>query len=188
MKKILGLLAMAGVLVCGVAAFVWSGSYNVAANIPHWGVTHWFLEQVKDRSISAHSKGITVPSLKEPKLLERGFNHYHPMCRLCHGAPGFDRNEFAKGLYPSPPDLTSGNVQQEWNDAELYWIIKNGLKLTGMPAFGVTHDDNQIWGMAAFLRNLPNLQAKKYVAMVKGIEGQQQEGKASDHRHGHTDE
>ena len=187
MKKILGPLAVIGVLVCAVAAFVWSGSYNVAANVPHWAFTHWVLEQVKDRSISAHSKGIPVPSLKEPKLLDRGFNHYHPMCRLCHGAPGFDRNEFAKGLYPSPTDLTSGNVQREWNDAELYWIIKNGLKMTGMPAFGVTHDDNELWGMVAFLRNLPNLQARNYAAMVKPAEEHQGE-KSLDHHHDHTHE
>jgi mono/diheme cytochrome c family protein len=185
MKKILGLLAMVVVLACGVAAFLWSGTYNVAANVPHWTITHWFLEQVKDRSISAHSKGITVPPLKEPKLLERGFNHYHPMCRLCHGAPGFDRNEFAKGLYPSTPDLTSGNVQREWNDAELYWIIKNGLKLTGMPAFGVTHGNDELWGMVAFLRDLPNLQAKEYVAMVDAAEEHQGE-KSLDHHHDHT--
>jgi len=109
-------------------------------------------------------------------------------CGIPNEDQGFDRNEFAKGLYPSPPDLTLGNVQREWNDAELYWIIKNGLKLTGMPAFGVTHDDNQVWGMVAFLGKLPNLQGKEYVAMVKGIEEQQEEGKTSDHHHSHTDE
>ena len=187
MKKILGLLAMVVVLVCGVAAFLWSGAYNVAANVPHWTITHWFLEQVKDRSISAHSKGIPVPFLKEPKLLERGFNHYHPMCRLCHGAPGYDRSEFAKGLYPSPTDLTSGNVQREWTDAEIYWIIKNGLKLTAMPAFGVTHDNDELWGMVAFLRHLPNLQAKEYLATVKASEEHQRE-KSLDHHHDHTRE
>ena len=109
------------------------------------------------------------------------------MCRLRHGTPGFDRNEFAKGLYPSPPDLTSGNVQQEWNDAERYWIIKNRLKLTGVPAFGVTHDDNQICGMVAFLKHLPNAQPKEDVAIVKAAEAHQEE-KSLDHHHDHTHE
>lgn len=170
MRSFLVILVIVGILIVLVAAFVWSGAYNVSARVPHWGVTYWLLERVRDRSIVARSKGIVTISLKEPKLIEDGFYHYHAMCRLCHSAPGYFRDEFAQGLYPSPPSLTSGHIQQNRNDAELYWIIKNGLKMTGMPAFGPTHDENEFWGLVAFLRRLPILQTDEYNAMINQAE------------------
>src|SRR4030066_2065147 len=124
MKIFLALLIIPVLLFGVVAAFVWSGSYNVAASVPHWKITHWFLEKVRERSISAHSRGTIVPSLNNPKLVETGFKNYHEMCRLCHGAPGYSRTEVAQGLYPTPPKLTSEDVVKKRNDAELYWVIK----------------------------------------------------------------
>ncbi len=157
-----------GFLVALVIAFVWSGFYNVAANDPHWGVTVQLVEKLRDRSITVRSKAIVVPTskLEDAKLVERGFRHYHATCRLCHGAPGYSRNEFAKGLNPHPPDLVVETVQKR-KTAEQYWIIKNGIKMTGMPAFDKTHDDDEIWEITVFLRRLPSLQSKEYNAMVK---------------------
>src|SRR4030042_2533108 len=100
MKILFVLFIIVGLLIAAVAAFVWSGCYNVAANVPHWKITHWFLEKVRERSISAHSKGIIVPSLNNPKLMVAGFRNYREMCRLCHGAPGYSPTEIAKGFYP----------------------------------------------------------------------------------------
>jgi mono/diheme cytochrome c family protein len=166
MKSFLALLLIIGLLLIAVAAFVWSGGYNVAASVPHWKITHWFLEKVRDRSISAHSKGIIVPSLKDPKLLDIGFKNYHAMCRVCHGTPGNSPNEIAKGLNPNPPDFTSKSIEMP-NDAELYWVIKNGIKMTGMPSFGPTHSEDELWGIVTFLRRLPKLKPEEYNAMVK---------------------
>ena len=166
MKMLLTLFAILCFLIVLIAAFVWSGSYNVAANVPHWKITHWFLGIVRDRSIFTHSKGIIVPSLKDPKLLDIGFKNYHAMCRVCHGTPGSSPNEIAKGLNPSPPDFTSKSIEMR-NDAELYWVIKNGIKMTGMPAFGPTHSEDELWGIVTFLRRLPKLKPEEYNAMVK---------------------
>jgi hypothetical protein len=168
--------------VGGIAVFVWSGSYNVAADVPHWKITHWFLEKVREQSISSHSRGIYVLSLKDPKLIEIGLRHYHSMVRLCHNAPGYPQTEIAKGLNPSPPDLTGKDI--EWgSEAELYWVIKNGIKMTGMPAFGPTHSEDELWGVAAFLEKLPNLKPEEYKTMVKaaGLHGEEEDG----HPHGH---
>ena len=150
-----GVLVVLGCLIVGGGALVVSGGYNVAADVPHWKVTLLLLEAVKDRSIAVHSKGITVPPLDEESLIQAGFPHFHGTCRLCHGGPGYPREEFAEGLYPEPPYLSSPDLQRELGDRELYWIVKNGLKMTGMPAFGKTHSEDQLWGIVAFLRRLP---------------------------------
>jgi mono/diheme cytochrome c family protein len=103
------------------------------------------------------------------------------MCRLCHGAPGEFLLEFAQGLNPKAPILASQDVQAR-GDHELYWIVKNGIKMTGMPAFGPTHDEGELWSIISFLRQLGNLTPEKYEAMVKAASGKKpQEGKG--HRH-----
>jgi len=120
------LLVLIGLMILGGATFVWSGFYNVAGNVPHWGVTFWIIDQAKDRSIAFHSRKTSVPALKSGDLEDEGFRHFHSVCRLCHGAPGYKRSEFATGLYPLPPDLGSRDVQGDLRDAELYWVVKNG--------------------------------------------------------------
>ena len=182
MRIFVALLIILGLLIATIATFVWSGSYNVAATVPHWKITHWFLEEVRERSISAQSRAIVVPSIKDPKLVDIGFKNYHAMCRLCHGGPGNPRTEIAKGLYPNPPDFTSKNIKMR-NEAELYWVIKNGIKMTGMPAFGPTHSDEELWGIVAFLKKLPNLKPEEYKAIVKaaGLDKERED----DHHHGH---
>lgn len=89
------------------------------------------------------------------------------MSRLCHSAPGYSRTEIAQGLYPLPPDLTKEEFLKRRNNAELYWVIKNGIKMTGMPAFGPTHSEEELWGIVVFLKRLPNLKPEEYKAMVK---------------------
>jgi len=166
MRLFLILTAILCLLIAAITTFLWSGWYNVAANVPHWSVTHWFLLTVRERSISAHSKRITVPSLKDPKLVDIGFRNYHAMCRLCHNAPGYSRTEIAQGLNPAPPDFTSKDMKRR-GDAEYFWIVKNGIKMTGMPAFGTTHSEDELWGIVLFLTRLPDLKPERYGAMVK---------------------
>jgi mono/diheme cytochrome c family protein len=181
-KSLLAFVLVIAFLIVVVTVFVWSGAYNVAATVPHWKVTHWFLEKVREQSITTHSRGITVPSLKDPKLADIGFKNYHAMCRSCHNAPGYSRTEIAKGLNPKPPDFASKDVKMR-KEIKLYWIIKNGIKMTGMPAFGPTHSEDELWGVVAFLKKLPSLKPEEYKAMVKaaGLDGEGED----DHPHGH---
>lgn len=175
MKFVLAIIVVVAFLIIGVAFFAWSGRYNVAATVPHWGVAAWFLGEVRNRSIAFHSKKIQPPPSKDSKLIKMGFREYHAMCRLCHGAPGYSQTELAKGLYPKPPDLGSKN-KLPLSDSEFYWVVKNGIKMTGMPAFGPTHGEDELWAVVAFLKRMPNMQGKEYEAMVgevsreKGIE------------------
>lgn len=163
---VLSVLVLAGVLIVGGAVFVFSGFYNIAADVPHWGITFSILDEARDRSIEFHSDGITPPPL-DKKLEKIGFPHFHDMCRLCHGAPGYEREEFAEGLYPSPPDLAGAEFRKDITDAKLYWVIKHGLKMTGMPSFGVTHDEKTLWGIVAFVQKLPQLTPEDYASMVR---------------------
>ncbi len=155
-------------VIGGVTIFMWSGRYNVAATAPHWNVTARLMEMVLNRSIKFHSQGVEPPPLTDLKLIKAGFREYHEMCRLCHGAPGYSKTEFAKGLYPKPPDLASKNIRLR--NAELYWVVKNGIKMTGMPAFGPTHDENELWSIVAFVKRMPNIEPREYEAMAKKAE------------------
>lgn len=181
MRLYLILIAILCFLFAVVSAVVWSGVYNVAANVPHWDTTKWFMEKVREQSIAAHSKGIVVPSLKDPNLINAGFQHYHAMCRRCHNAPGYLRTEISQGLYPPPPDFTAKETTLP-GDAEVFWIVRNGLKMTGMPAFGVTHNDEELWGMTVFARHVKVLKPEEYDAMVTAA-GQRKE---TDHHHQET--
>jgi mono/diheme cytochrome c family protein len=147
-------------LVVGVVAFVSLGAYNVAATEPHTRLTHWFLHTAMERSVGARADEVPSPPPVDSGTLQHGFEEYHAMCVACHGAPGIERSELGKGLNPEPPDLAEESA--EWTDRELFWITKHGIKLTGMPAFGVTHSDQELWGIVAFLRRLQYMSADEY--------------------------
>jgi mono/diheme cytochrome c family protein len=140
-----GLITVATVLVFVLPAlvFTWSGVYDVAASAPHAGFTLRLLTTARDPTIAYHSREIDVPGLSanEASLSDVGFHHYHAMCRLCHGAPGYSHLEFTQGINPQPPDLATAGVQEQIA-AELYWIVRNGIRMNGMPSFSVTHDED----------------------------------------------
>ena len=105
------------------------------------------------------------------------------MCVMCHGAPGIEAGEAREGLNPQPPLLAKVKDLVTDPPGELFWVIKNGIKMTGMPAWGPTHSDEKIWAMVAFVRKLPNLSAEEYKVMQ-----QQLSGSDRDHDHGHDDD
>ncbi len=181
MKLFWVLLLALCLLVAAITLFVWLGVYNVSAKVPHWNITFWLLEKVRVQSISAHSRTIPILSSESPERINIGFRNYHAMCRTCHSAPGYAQTQVAKGLYPKPPEYGSKNVQR-WSDVELYWIIENGIKMTGMPAFGPTHSKDELWGIVAFVRHFPKMNPKEYQSMVKAA-GFKEEG-VEDHHHG----
>ncbi len=177
MKYILTVLITLAMLGVGALLFAWSGVYNIAATEPHWGVTLFFIDMLRDRSISAHANDIRVPGLDDAKLMQEAFSHYHEMCRLCHGAPGYQSQEFAKGLYPHPPSMTSGHIQKKLNKRETYWVVKHGIKLTGMPAFGPTHNEDQLWGLVALVREIPNKTPEEYRRQVEAMRSKGEEAR-----------
>jgi mono/diheme cytochrome c family protein len=154
-----------GIFGVALSLFVWSGIYDVAATAPHLEVTKWLFATARDQSIQTHSHSMTSPPLEQEDLVREGLKSYHSMCIVCHSAPGKEASVIRRGLNPKPPKLEKAQTQQR-SDAELFWIIQHGIKMTGMPAFGPTHDEPTLWELVAFLRKLPNLSAEDYQAMV----------------------
>ena len=160
------------VLLAGIAAAglitAYSGLIDVGATNTHYPVTRWLLETTMERSVRVHARGIDTPPLEDPRQIMDGFRHYREMCVGCHLAPGITSSEIRKGLMPEAPVLQ--DVVQEWTPAELFWIIKNGVRMTGMPAWGTTHTNKEIWTIVAFLEKLPQLTAEQYAAMDRTAE------------------
>ena len=147
-------------IIGGFLVYIYTGSYNIAATEPHSEIAEWVFETTKKYSVRRHSEGIATPPLNDQSLINTGFDHYEDMCAGCHGAPG---RSPAKGFNPSPPELAE--EADEFSAAELFWIVKHGLKMTGMPAFGPAHSDEEIWAIVAFLKRLPELTPEEYKAM-----------------------
>jgi len=166
MKTLLTIVVFLAVVAAVGAALVWFGSFNVLARVPHWDITSEAIEILRDRSIVVHSRDIAPPR-GDPALMNRGAALYRETCVHCHGAPGTPAAVFSQGIYPAPADLLSGSVQTEWKDSELYWIVENGIKLTGMPAFGSTYDKGEIAALTDFLKRLPKISPDEYRKMAQ---------------------
>jgi mono/diheme cytochrome c family protein len=182
MKTIIAILVILLVVFIAVAGVVYGGGFNVAADVPHWRVTASALERARDRSIASQSADVAVPdTLGDPKVIANGASEYAEMCTACHLAPGVQDTELRKGLYPMPPKLAERGTRR--SAAEQFWIVKHGLKMTGMPAWGLTHDDDRLWSMVAFLQKLPSLTPAQYQELVASGAG----GHSHDSEEGHDD-
>jgi mono/diheme cytochrome c family protein len=166
MKFLAGVLV--ALLVVGGAALlvVYTGLYNVAATEPHTRLVQEILETAMTRSVRARALDITVPGdLADPTRVRQGASEYEEMCVLCHGGPGGTLSPIGKGLNPAPPLLHERALER--SRAELFWIIAHGVKMTGMPAFGPSHDDSEIWAVVAFLERLPSLSFEQYAGLIQ---------------------
>ena len=166
--KSIAICVSAVVVTLGVGAmlFVWSGAYNVAASEQHFAVTHWLLDFVKRRSVETQSLLISAPPLDDPDLVRLGGAHYHGGCAPCHGGPGDPRNPVVQQMYPEPADLPI--AAPSWTPGQLFWIAKNGLKFTGMPAWVAQNRDDEVWAVVAFLRALPKMSDAEYRRLAIG--------------------
>jgi len=165
MKFIINLIFLLIVLGLIGYGFAYSGNYNVSATVPHSKFVVDLIVLTKERSIKHYSKDIVVPDLSDEERIKSGFVHYKDMCAGCHGSPGV---EGAEGFNPSPPDLAE--KAEEWGPAELFWIIKSGIKMSGMPSFGHDHSDDEIWDIVAFLKKLPGISPEEYRTKLKAAE------------------
>lgn len=170
-KTLLAASVVAGTAATAVAYF---GLVNVGADDPHLPAVHAFLSMARDRSIEVRSRDIQVPDLQDEALIRAGAGNYNSMCIGCHLAPGTAETELSQSLYPAPPNLTKIGVNG--NPAATFWTIKHGIKATGMPAWGKSMGDPYIWGMVAFMQQLPTLDAQQYQTLVASSSGHQHGG------------
>ncbi|MDP1559548.1 MAG: cytochrome c [Nitrosomonas sp.] len=170
MKLIVSLLT--ALLLIGIIA-LGSGAYNMAATEKHWAITEKIIEWVRESSIEARAKDLEVPPLDDASALVTGAEHYDAMCVGCHLAPGRAQTELALGLYPQAPVF---HKREPLTDAteildharEYFWVIKNGLKMTAMPAWGLSHDDDVIWAMTAFVLKISGMTPQRYEELIIG--------------------
>lgn len=188
MKTLKTLLVIGLVAGLGGLGFIYSGLYPMGADDPHLKPVYWALDTMRERSVAVRARNIEVPPLDDPEMLLAGGADYNDMCAGCHLKPGKKSSEMSAGLYPQPPNLslgTDGHAGHEGGHGDVstsaarqFWIIKHGIKGSGMAAFGPTHDDARIWAMVAFLQKLPTLDAMQYQILTARAEG---EMKSMDH-------
>ncbi|HEX6986042.1 MAG TPA: c-type cytochrome [Planctomycetaceae bacterium] len=157
---LLALLAAGGFLVAV------SGVIPIKASSGHWPITAWFLNFSMERSVSTHTIGMDAPPLDDPALVLRGAGHYETACRPCHGSPDLRRPRIAAAMTPHPPYLPP--EIPKWDSAELFYIVKHGVKFTGMPAWPTQERDDEVWAMVAFLREFADMDAAEYRRLARG--------------------
>jgi len=156
--RILAFIGALGIVVAIVAGvFFFGGYYNIGATQQDTGIVAWALIHVREASISRHATDSPPGSLGDAATVQAGAKAFAARgCVNCHGGPGAMWAKFSEGLNPSPPDLK--DVEADLTPNELFWIIKNGIKMTGMPSFGsVGVPDQEIWSIVAFLKKLPTV-------------------------------
>jgi mono/diheme cytochrome c family protein len=147
------------VLAIGGGAFISSGVYDIGADDHHMKITLALIEQLRERSIAVRSNSIDAHYIEDPVRIAAGAKHYAALCVTCHLAPGVTKSEIRQGLYPHPPNLAQGELQQ---GQRAFWIIKHGIKMSAMPSWGKTLDDSAIWDVVAFVRKLPDMTPETY--------------------------
>jgi mono/diheme cytochrome c family protein len=161
MKTVLiTLLWAAALVVVGAAAFIYSGAFSVAATDHHWFATYWVMEQARMRSIQVRAAGLFPPSgYDQPAKIEGAVGHFAEHCAACHGAPGTKPTEAMEGMYPQPPSLSEAS--KRYTAGELFWVLKNGIKMSGMPSMA-SDGDEMLWSTVAFLQKLPGMSDEQY--------------------------
>jgi len=155
------------IIVLAIAALTisYGGLINVAASAPEYPVSAWFLSTTMHRSVAQHASQGQAPKQFTDEQIRAGFHFYNKTCIYCHGAPGRDPVDIGKGLNPEPPYLA--DTVDRWTSDELFWIVRNGIRMTGMPSFAASHKDDEIWNVVAFIKQLPKTTPEQYSQMEK---------------------
>lgn len=163
--KFLSLIgALAIIIAVAAAVFFFGGFYNIAATQPDLGVVAWALEHVREASIARHATDRPPVSMEDPAIIQAGARAFATRgCVSCHGGPGAPWAKFSEGLRPDPPDLK--DVVKDLTPAQIFWVVRNGINMTGMPGFALVEaPDQEIWTIAAFVKKLPTISEADYKA------------------------
>lgn len=165
-------LVLVGLLVLGVAGgalWVRLGIYNIGASTQHWQPVFWVFQQGKIWSIRQRAEGIAAPDLSSPAMADRGMRLYQSHCVQCHGAPGVARDELGRGMTPVPTNLVE--AARKSSVEEIFWVVKHGIKMTGMPGWDYRMPDEEIWNIVAFVERLPEIPPAVYRKRLADFEG-----------------
>lgn len=151
-------------LVVGTIAFAYSGVYDVSASSVHNPFIRWLFETTRENSVAQLAATVELPELEDFDRVRRGGRAYERMCERCHSAPGQARSPLSRGLSPEPPLFH--RMQRQMDPKRIFWVTRNGIRMTGMPAWGLTHSDKEIWDIVAFVQRLPMLSAHEYQTLT----------------------
>ena len=157
---------LAGFFVLAAAAgalVVYAGWYDISATDQHLRPTYWLLDTAMKRSVKWRAERIDVPDLDDPKRVAIGASLYRAHCEQCHGAPGVAPQPFALGMTPVPAALV--HTARAWPPAQMFWVVKEGIKMSGMPAWKYRMSDDEMWAVVAFLPAMAAMTPQQYRAL-----------------------
>jgi mono/diheme cytochrome c family protein len=157
MRKLAFIGALAIIVGVLAAVYFFGGFYSVAATQEDPGIVKWALVKVRTASIDRHATDKPAIALDDPAVVQAGARAFIARgCANCHGAPGVEWAKFSEGLRPDPPDLKK--LANDREPRHLFWVVKNGINMTGMPSFALAGvDDKEIWSIVAFVKKLPSV-------------------------------
>lgn len=171
--RTLAVVAVLLALAAGGAAwaFLRFGLYDIAATEQHTRLVYGLMDYAMRRSVQARSAPLQVPELAAARRVESGAALYRGHCLQCHGAPGVAPEPLALGLTPAPANLVA--TARAWQPQEIFWVVKHGIKMTGMPAWEYRLRDEEIWDVVAFVRAMANMTTAEYAALAKRLPAHQ---------------
>lgn len=166
-RLLLTLSALAIAAVIGTSAFIWSGAYDISVTGQHLQPVYRLLEKTMHQSVKRRAHDTVVPAdLGGAQRFARGAACYRAKCESCHGGPGVAPDDMGRSMQPLPGPLV--DAAPRWSEAELHWIVRDGIKMSGMPAWRFRMSDDDIWSVVAFLERLPQLTPADYRALPPG--------------------
>lgn len=172
-----GAFGMLLVMLLIALVVVLTGSYNVAATERHNPIVGWALSSTMQNHVEGAAEPLIAPATITPAMIAAGAGGYKAMCAQCHGGVGADSAGWAKTMRPAPPPLV--RAARQWSLEEVHWIVSHGIKMSGMPAFGPTHDEQTLWNIAAFVKALPGMSAEQYASYSGGHGASEEQSDAS---------
>ena len=173
MLRFLAVIGLLGILAAiGAAIYFFGGFYSVAGTQEDPEFVKSMLVRVRQASISRHASTVEAPpaTFVDAATVQMGARAFSERgCVNCHGAPGVLWQKFSEGLHPDPPDLKE--IVNDRSPRELFWVVKNGINMTGMPSFGgmeIGVPDEEIWKIVAFVKKLPTISDADYKAWTEG--------------------
>lgn len=163
--------ALLGVMV------IFFGWFNVSTTWEDPAIVQWVLATTSENSVKSRAKDIEIPSLGSEEQIRNGFQSFRAMCAGCHTPPGDDPTPMAQGLNPEAPDLAKATK----SPAEIFWVLKNGIRMTGMPGWGVSHTDEQLWELVSFVLELPEMSFLDYLFLNSEVPLDEDDGHGHEH-------
>lgn len=165
LKAFLLFVGLAGVLALVVVLYIWNS--GVSARAEPTLIETYIAGNVRDLAVGRRARNIKNPIERAPEIIAAGRAHFADHCAICHANDGSGETTMGRGLFPRAPDLRLARTQ-DLTDGELFYIIENGIRFTGMPGWGTgeASGESASWHLVHFIRHLPDISEAELEAMA----------------------